>query len=50
MGESVMNDQERVCLAFDIIEATDIMHEFEDFYVAHVPKDLWDKFCNDEEK
>lgn len=30
--------------ALDLLESADVQHEFEDFVVVHIPKDLWDQF------
>jgi len=35
-------DLEMIELAFDVLEVMDVQHEFEDFCVVHVPKDVMD--------
>lgn len=35
-------DLEILELAFDVLEVMKVQHEFEDFYVVHIPKDVMD--------
>jgi len=35
-------DLEMIELAFDVLEVMDVQHEFEDFCVVHVTKDVMD--------
>ena len=41
---STAKDLETIELAFDVLNSMDFQHEFEDFCVVHIPKDLMDKW------
>jgi hypothetical protein len=44
MSNEAVFDLEIVEKAFDLIEVMEVQHEFEDFYVVHVPKDVMDEW------
>jgi len=43
-------DLEMLELAFDVLEVMDVQHEFEDFCVVHVPKDVMDMWNKAQEE
>jgi len=47
---SNQTDLEMIEIAFDVLEAMDVQHEFEDFCVVHVPKDVMDMWNRAQEE
>jgi hypothetical protein len=41
-----MTDQEKITLAFDILEDAEVMQEFEDSIWLKVDKELWEEFIS----
>lgn len=41
-----MDDQEKVALAFDILEDADVVEEFETTVWLKVDRELWEKFMD----
>jgi phosphoribosylcarboxyaminoimidazole (NCAIR) mutase len=50
MTMSNQTDLEMIEIAFDVLEAMDVQHEFEDFCVVHVPKDVMDMWNRAQEE
>lgn len=44
-----MNDWDRVALAFDVLESSNVMQEFPDAIWIEVDRDLWEAFIGGEE-